>query len=280
MGSIGTEKRYQGFCEWNPRDETKYWLQCVNEVLQAYRQYWPLTIRQIFYRLVANYEYSKTEQAYGRLINYLSRARRAQLVPFNAIRDDGAISRGMVGNDSVAEWIEDMRASAEEFNFNRMDFQPVRVEIFCEAAGMVPLLANAVADYGVDVHSGGGFNSLTTVRRTAHRITSDEKQRKSIIINFGDYDPSGRVDLRLVQAGRGSIRLADERGAEVRFDRVALTEDQVDEHGDPYRAAKVLGLALEELDRRHGAARGHPARPARADGCQVCRGRAGSRHPR
>jgi hypothetical protein len=134
---------------------------------------------------------------------------------------------------TCAEWIEDMRASAEEFNFNRMDFQPVRVEIFCEAAGMVPLLANAVADYGVDVHSGGGFNSLTTVRRTAHRITSDEKQRKSIIINFGDYDPSGESIFDSFRQDVEAFVWQTSEEAEVRFDRVALTEDQVDSMGIP-----------------------------------------------
>lgn len=231
MGSIGTEKRYQGFCEWNPRDETRYWLKCVNEVLQAYREYWPLTIRQIFYRLVAQYDYDKTEQAYGRLINYLGRARRAQLVPFNAIRDDGAIARGPGGYDNVREWIETSRDDAENFNFRRMQFQPVRVELFCEAAGMVPLLSDAVADYGVNVYSGGGFNSLTTVRRTAQRVTNDS--RMSVIINFGDYDPSGESIFDSFRQDVEAFVWQTKAGADVRFDRVALTEDQVDEMGIP-----------------------------------------------
>jgi len=231
MGSIGTEKRYQGYCEWNPREETRYWLKCVNEVLTAYKEYWPLTIRQIFYRLVANYDYSKTEQAYGRLINYLGRARRAQLVPFNAIRDDGAVQRGAMGYDNVEEWLDSVLSDAEDWRYNRMQFQPIRVKIFCEAAGMVPLLADAVADYGVNVYSGGGFNSLTTVRRTAARITHDS--RDSIIINFGDYDPSGESIFDSFRQDVEAFVYQTSTTANVRFDRVALTEDQVEDMGIP-----------------------------------------------
>lgn len=237
MGSIQTEKKFQGYCEWNPREETRYWLKCVNEVLDAYRDYWPLTIRQIFYRLVANYNYSKTEQAYGRLINYLGRARRAQLVPFNAIRDDGAIARGPGGYDNVEEWIQSVLEDAESWTYDRMQFQPVRVEIFCEAAGMVPLLAGAVAEYGVNVYSGGGFNSLTTVRRTASRITHDP--RMSVIINFGDYDPSGESIFDSFRQDVEAFVWQTSESSDVRFDRVALTEDQVDDMGIPTAPPKA-----------------------------------------
>ena len=49
----------------------------------------PLTVRQIFYRLVGAHGYDKTEQAYARLGEHLNRARRAGLIEFDAIRDDG-----------------------------------------------------------------------------------------------------------------------------------------------------------------------------------------------
>jgi hypothetical protein len=230
MGSLGTEKKFQGYVEWNPQTKTRYWMQAVNEVLDAYKAYWPLTIRQIFYRLVANYEYDKTEQAYGRLINYLGRARRAQIVPFNAIRDDGAIARGPHAYEDVDDFLSMVRSEADKFTLQRMDTQPINLEIFCEAAGMVPLLANAVSQYGVNVYSGGGFNSLTTVRRTAERIRLDK--RPSIILNFGDYDPSGEsiFDSFRQDVEAFTLQLG---GSLPDFRRMALTEDQVYDMGIP-----------------------------------------------
>lgn len=231
MPSLGGQKRHAGYCEWNPQAKTLYWMQCVNEVLEQYRDYWPLTIRQIFYRLVANYGYEKDEKAYGRLINYLGRARRAHMIPFHAIRDDGAIADAPHGYTDVTEWCDVIRATAKRFNLNRMDTQPTRLEIYCEAAGMVPLLANAVYEYGVPVYSGGGFNSLTAVKDCADRIEDDP--RDMIIFNFGDYDPSGESIFESFRQDVEAFVWQTSDGAQVRFDRVALTEDQVDEMGIP-----------------------------------------------
>ena len=61
----------------------------VQAILVEYEDYLPLTVRQIFYRLVGAYGFEKTERAYERLGNHLVRARRAQIIRFDAIRDDG-----------------------------------------------------------------------------------------------------------------------------------------------------------------------------------------------
>lgn len=238
MPSLSSEKKFAGYCEWNPRSETRHWMSCVLEILQVYRDYWPLTIRQIFYRLVANYEYEKTEQAYGRLINYLGRARRAGWIPFEAIRDDGAIVRESFGYDSPQDWAAAVQDSANRFRLTRMNDQDVRVDVFCEAAGMVPLLSNAVEKYGVHVYSGGGFNSLTTVKATAARITADE--RDTVILNFGDCDPSGES---IFESFRQDVEMfcSQETGGfvQVEFKRVALTEEQVDDMGIPTAPPKA-----------------------------------------
>jgi hypothetical protein len=61
----------------------------IDAVLAEYIDQLPLTARQIFYRLVGAYAYSKSERDYKRLQEILVRARRAQIVPFAHIRDDG-----------------------------------------------------------------------------------------------------------------------------------------------------------------------------------------------
>ena len=51
--------------------------------------YVPMTLRQIFSRLVASVAFPKTELAYGKLSNHVTSARRAQPIPFEHFRDDG-----------------------------------------------------------------------------------------------------------------------------------------------------------------------------------------------
>ena len=85
--------RARGLAPWQPRAKSLALLEQVNAVLDEYREHLPLTIRQIFYRLVGAHGYSKTETAYDRLGEMLNRARRAGFVRFDAIRDDGVDMR-------------------------------------------------------------------------------------------------------------------------------------------------------------------------------------------
>ena len=87
-GAERTRTRVRGFAPWTPRASTEQLLAQVDLVLAEYVDHLPLTLRQIFYRLVGAYAYEKTEQAYERLCEHLNRARRARLIPMDIIRDD------------------------------------------------------------------------------------------------------------------------------------------------------------------------------------------------
>src|SRR5262249_19672988 len=89
-GAQRKRPRVRGFAPWSPREETMHLINQVQAVLDEYAPYLPLTVRQIFYRLVGAHGYEKSEQAYDRLGEHLSRARRARLIPMDVIRDDGS----------------------------------------------------------------------------------------------------------------------------------------------------------------------------------------------
>src|SRR5690348_4235521 len=86
--------RPKGFADWNPNDETLALIANVKSVLSEYSAQLPMTARQIFYRLVGAYGYPKTERDYKNLCEKLVRARRAQLIDFADIRDDGTATLG------------------------------------------------------------------------------------------------------------------------------------------------------------------------------------------
>lgn len=58
-GVAGMNKTTQvrGFAPWCPRQKTLLLLGQVNEVLDEYHFHLPLTIRQVFYRLVGRFGY-------------------------------------------------------------------------------------------------------------------------------------------------------------------------------------------------------------------------------
>src|SRR5262249_29622798 len=92
LGGRQLAGRAVSFCAGRPRPETQALLNQVGQVLAEYRDQLPLTLRQVFYRLVGAYAFEKTEKAYARLGEALNKARRARFIDMDAIRDDGFTS--------------------------------------------------------------------------------------------------------------------------------------------------------------------------------------------
>ena len=148
-GALRGKTRPRGFADWKPQAHTLALLDQVQGVLDEYADYLPLTVRQIFYRLVGAHNYAKTDKAYERLSETLNRARRAEIVPMDAIRDGGGAREEPDFWQDAEQFLESYRQAAESLRLDRQDGQPTRLLLLCEAAGMVPQLARAVRDYGV-----------------------------------------------------------------------------------------------------------------------------------
>lgn len=181
--------RAKGYAKWNPKHETQVILQQVNAILREYESFLPLTARQIFYRMVGAYGYAKTERAYANMCEYLVRARRAQLIPFGSIRDDGTTHHEFVKYQGVTNFWEQMTDHADHFVRDKLADQPVYVELWCEAAGMVPQLERVANRFSIPVYSTGGFSSVTVTYEIADRALKRDKP--TVFLHVGDYDPSG-----------------------------------------------------------------------------------------
>jgi hypothetical protein len=160
----------------------------VQAVLEEYHDYLPMTLRQIFYRLVTQGAVEKTERGYSQLCEHMNRARRAGFIPMESIRDDGTTVR--MAHDFDTE--QEVRSYLHEIaGHARMDLQrgqDRRLEIWCEAAGMVPQLERVAHPFGVPIISSGGFDSLTAKHDMARRYA---EQGNTLVLHIGDYDPSG-----------------------------------------------------------------------------------------
>jgi hypothetical protein len=218
--------RARGFLlDYNPRQKTRELLAQVEDVLEAYEAELPLTARQVFYRLVATVDYPKTENGYGRLQEHLANFRRAGVIEFDVIRDDGGTKQAPLEWASPEHFLEVAERLAREGQGVRLEGQPQWVELWCEAAGMVPQLARAVGEYGVTVYSSGGFDSVTLKYEAAARIAA--RDVPTVVIHVGDLDRSG---LALVQAAAEDVdAFARELDADgVVFARAALTVEQAE----------------------------------------------------
>ncbi len=247
-GSGYKRTRVRGLAPWQPRAKTQAILDQIQEILEEYREQWPITNRQICYRLVGRFGYDKSEQAFERAYEYLNRGRRAGLVPFEAIRDDGEEVAKPLTFASREQFIATARRLAADYRMDRQTGQAQYIELWCEAAGMVPQLAQVVGDYGIAVRSSSGFNSVTVLHDAACRVL--EREVPTLVLQVGDHDPSGRAILDRVAADVAqlaydlAIRDEHHRYPEVSFRRVAVTPEQIDRHrlpGAPPKATDKRG---------------------------------------
>lgn len=228
--------RPRGYIEdYNPRTKTRELLEQVEAVFDTYRNELPLTGRQVFYRLVGTIDYPKDEKAYNRLMEHLGNFRRAGIIPFSYIRDDGTIEESPLEFASPEDILREAEQLAAQSQSVRLEGQERWVELWCEAGGMAPQLARVVGGYGITVYSSGGFDSLTVKYEAAQRIV--DRDVPTVVLHVGDFDPSG---VTMFQAALEDVRaFVDEDGVdEVEFTRVALTREQVGRYDLPGSVAK------------------------------------------
>ena len=188
-GAQRVRTRVRGFAPWSPEQATLALLDQVRGVLDEYEAYLPLSIRQIFYRLVGAHDYEKTEPAYQRLAEHLNRARRARIIPMDVIRDDGGIISEPDAWESAEQFMAIVHAMAKKFTLDHSTGQATRLVVICEAAGMAPQLARVAHPFGVTVMSGGGFESTTDRHKFAAALASYD--RPTEVLDIGYHDPSG-----------------------------------------------------------------------------------------
>ncbi len=224
--------RAKGFAHWKPQSRTEPLIRDIEEVLEEYEKHLPLSVRQVFYRLVAR-GHPKTEGFYGVVQDKCNRARRSERIPFTSIRDDGVSRQGGESRlrtyETPLEYYETYETLPNYYGRSWYADQPAYVAVLCEAAGMVPMIGRAVRNYRVEVASSSGFDSLTVKHDLFQAALSryEDFGQKTILLHLGDHDPSG-VSIHESMAEDLAAFCADrDKPGIVEIRRVALTSEQI-----------------------------------------------------
>jgi len=109
---------------------------------------------------------------------------------------------------------------------------PVYVEIWCEKDALAGVLMEETQTYDVPLMVARGYASLSFLHSAAMAI--EAKDKPAYIYHFGDYDPSGVDAARDIEAKLR--RYAP--GAEIHFERPAVTREQIEQWNLPTRPTK------------------------------------------
>jgi hypothetical protein len=191
----------------------------------------PQTVRQVFYALTVKGAVAKHEGEYKQtVIRLLGEMREAGAIPFEWIADH---SRWMRKPSSFTDFKECLRAVAENYRRDPWVSMPVYVEVWCEKDALAGVLMEETKVYNVPLMVAKGYSSISFLHSAAKTIEATSKP--AYIYHFGDLDPSGVDAARDIEAKLR--RYAP--GAEIHFERPAVTREQVEEWNLPSRPTKT-----------------------------------------
>jgi hypothetical protein len=190
----------------------------------------PQTVRQVFYALTVRGVIAKAEKEYQKtVVRLLVDMREAGKIPFGWIADNTRWQ----WKPSTFTGIEACLNNTSKFY--RRDLwaaMPVYTEVWCEKDALAGVLLEETETYDVPLLTARGYSSLTFVHNAAMAIKA--KGKPAFIYHFGDLDPSGVDAARDIEAKLR--RYAP--GAEIHFERPAVTRAQVEEWDLPTRPTK------------------------------------------
>jgi len=197
--------------------------------------YWPLTVRQIHYRLLnkpplrharkPNSTYRNDKKSYGDLCDLLSRARLVNRIPWRAISDE---TRPVSGTNYCSDAAEFIDRSTQWFlrGYRRdlMQSQQDHFEFVAEKMTVQSIIKRVTDRYCIPLTIGRGYCSLEPRRQIVERYKSSGKDRLILLV-ASDLDPDGES---IAESFARSIR--DDFGVDnVVAIKVLLTMDQVDQ---------------------------------------------------
>jgi hypothetical protein len=213
------------------------WPAIISRAAQIARSYDTLvTLRQLFYRLVAVQAIPNTQVAYKRLSELTAQARRDSAFP-------ALIDRGReIYREACWEGPEEaMAALIEEYRLDRTAGQDMSLYLAVEKAGMVAQLQSWFGGLGVPVLALGGYASQSYVDQVAADVEC--QGRDAVLLYAGDFDPSGEDIDR---------DFTERTGCWEKVIRVALSVEQIHQYSLPPSPGKITDSRAGGFIARHG----------------------------
>lgn len=209
----------------------------VNIILREYAvQNYRLSLRQLYYQLVARGFIENSVKSYKRIGNLISDARLAGLVDWGMIEDRGRETNFLNHWDNPAQIVRD---ASRWFRIYKWEGQRNYCEVMVEKDALTGILLPVCQELDIRFTANKGYSSSSAMYEAGKRLAriwrSDDIDEIHIFY-FGDHDPSG-VDMtrdiaeRFCLFSRGLID-------HVNVHRLALNWDQVEQWQPPENPAK------------------------------------------
>jgi hypothetical protein len=239
----------QLFVPKNFKDSSLEIITDANEIIDEYRaQGFLLTLRQLYYQFVARDLLSNTQQSYKRLGSIINDARLAGLVDWQAIEDR---TRNLRANYHYTGPRQAVQDALDSYEIDMWESQPVRVQVWIEKEALAGVIAGVCNELDVPYFACRGYVSQSEQWRAYRRAVyyQAEKDQKTVILHFGDHDPSG---IDMTRDNQDRLDLFVGHPGLVTVERLALNMDQIDEFNPPPNPAKMTDSRFANYVNQYG----------------------------
>jgi hypothetical protein len=205
----------------------------INVIVTEYeKQGYNLTLRQIYYQLVARDVISNNERSYKNTGALISEARLAGLIDWYAVEDR---TRSLRKNSHWETPAEIISSVAYSYELDHWIGQEYYVEVWVEKDALVQVVGQACSSLDVSYFSCRGYVSQSEMWVAAERLRRRQDEEKRIVLlHLGDHDPSGKDMSRDIIDRLTVFGIED-----MDFKRIALNYDQVETYNPPPNPTKI-----------------------------------------
>jgi hypothetical protein len=228
------------------KPESARLIELANRIIAEYEaQGYELTLRQLYYQLVARDVIPNNERSYKNLGSLINDARLAGLVDWMAIEDR---TRNVRSNPHWERPRDIIDAAVSQYRIDKWENQAHRIEVWVEKDALVGVIARICGELDLAYFSCRGYTSASELWRAGRRLRDYARNGQiPIVIHLGDHDPSG-IDMTRDITER--LELFAETPIEIH--RIALNWDQIDLYQPPPNPAKLTDSRANGYIAKHG----------------------------
>lgn len=234
------------FIEKRFSSDNAYKIVLMNAILDEYSaQGFDLSLRQLYYQLVARDHIENSPKSYKNLGNLVSNARLTGYIDWSMIVDR---SRSQIINQHWDDPGHIVQAAAKSFQIDKWENQPIHMEVMVEKDALSGVLLPVTKRQDIYFTANKGYPSASLLYRMSKRLIYYLGLGKDIyILHLGDHDPSG-MDMTRDLADRLELFT----GYPVNIQRLALNMDQIEQYNPPENPAKLTDTRANVYIQEYG----------------------------
>ncbi len=209
--------------------------QLDGQILTVLMEDHPQSVRHVFYRMTDPRwpeSVEKSDRGYRHVQHRCVQLRRNGQLPYDWIAD--ATRRGYFTN-TYSDASDFLRNVSSLYRADLWQQSDHHCEVWVESRSIAGVIQDECEELAVSLYPAGGFSSITLAYEAAESINCADDGKPWTIFYIGDYDPAGvLIDVAIERELRAHL----DRDVELDFQRIAITEEQIEVYNLPTKPRK------------------------------------------